>query len=164
MGALTELVDKAISQDAYRIADAIYNNEIDFFELGAENVTEEEIIDYLEQYPDPFWNRNADLIAAQAYRKLCQLLGLIDPPKYFFLAEWHFRKKKNVSEKIIKICIKYDLGWAWRFSTDNDFFMFRPEKHGIGLEIINTPNYTPDRLNEIFWGVETDSGPIRFGW
>lgn len=164
MGALTELVDKAISQDAYRIADAIYNNEIDYFELGAEEVTEEEIIDYLEQYPDPFWNRNADLIAAQAYRKLRQLLGLMDPPKYFLLAEWHFRKKKYVSDKIIKICQKWGLDYCWRKSTDNDFFMFRPEKHGIGLEIRNTPNYTPDRLNEIFWGIETDSGPMRFGW
>ena len=164
MGALSDYYDREVSKAAYRIADAISREEIDYFELGAQEVTEEEICDYLKQHYDPFFRRSANLIAGEAYDRLQQLLGRAAPDHYFFLSAWHFKKKTYVSQKIIKICIKYNLDFRWRISTDNDFFMFRPEKHGIGLEIINTPNYPPNRLNEIFWGVETDSGPLRFGW
>lgn len=166
MGALTEYVDMMISKEAYRIASAITDNLIDYFELGAENVTEDEICSWIkETYPDDgFMIRNADLIAGEAYAKLQQLIGKSEPQKFFLLSEWHFRKNKDASQKIIRRCCRYGLDWEWRMSKETDFFVFRPKRPGIGLEIKNVPNYTPDRLTQIFYGIQTDSGPMIFRW
>lgn len=96
MGALTEYVDMIISKEAYRIASAITDNLIDYFELGAENVTEDEICSWIkEAYPDDgFMIRNADLIAGEAYAKLQHLRMIFCDASLFFL-KCHSLNKKN---------------------------------------------------------------------
>lgn len=165
MGALTDLFDKDCSRYAYNLATAIERQEIDYFETFPGEVTEEEIIDYLKEHQyNPFLQRNADIVGPEAFRKLQQLLGKADPPRYFYLSEWHFKKHKNAAMQIISRCQKFDLEFSWRISTENDFFMFHPIKPGIGLEIKNTPMYTPYRLNQIFGKIVTDAGPMSFRW
>lgn len=164
MGALTEWVDAEISRCSWRIAEAIWRNEIDEIETFGDYVTEEEIKQYLIDCPDGFMQREADLIAPKAYHKLQQFLGLEEPPKYFLLASWHFVKNDDAPPKIIKQCIKWGLEYKWRISNDKDFFMFRPIKHGMGLEIRNTAMMPPNRLTQIFHGIQTDTGPMLFRW
>lgn len=164
MGALSEMYDKECSRTAYRIADAISRGEIDWFYGDPAEISQEEIKEYLEAQGTPFMVRNAGLLSSMILGKLRQFIGESEPDSYFFLSEWHFKNHKDVSSQIAFRCQKYGLEYTWRKSTDNDFFMFRPLEHGIGLEIKNTPNYPPYRLNEIFNGLETDQGRIEFGW
>lgn len=164
MGALTDWIDREITKCSWRVAEAIWRNEIDEIETFGDYVTEEEIKQYLTECPDGFMQREADIIAPLAYHILQQFLGQKEPPKYFFLAKWHFVNETYAPARIIRQCEKWGLEYKWRISKDDDFFMFRPEKHGMGLEIKNNPMLPPYRLTQIFQWIKTDAGPIVFRW
>ena len=169
MGALTEMADSYLEEQGYYRANDIWESLEYLFpapDVYVEIEDRKKIIQYIvSDYDD-------SLMAYVVKRNLYHFWN-IENKTYFFFYPWEFGEElKDSIEQIKKVCDKTEgLSYRERMSTDNDFFLFRPKEHGLGLEITDLKNRSPPEMTELFQHIkhkdaETVSGVgyIWFRW
>ena len=173
MGALTELMDKYVAEKGYYEAKDIWETLEYLFPAPEVFVSIEDrkkIIDYIVKKYEGDRTTIKYTIKDNLYH-----FWNIENKRYFFFYPWIFGEEyKDSIEEIKKICDNTNgLSYRERMSTDNDFFLFHPQEHDMGLEITDTRNRSPKEMNAIRGRIriknQGDQIPgtvqyLRFGW
>lgn len=157
MGALSDFADSCNNKQGYKIAKAIYN------QYGG-GLNKKEIRSHV--WSDYTWDRcSFDIM--YWYERLCGKDYSI-----FFLYERHFKTHPESIDVLKRIAAKDpNLDFIERISNDDDFFMFHPVEHSLGLELIIHNGLCPTDLNRRLRDVIVDNpdyvdgyGPFMMGW
>lgn len=97
------------------------------------------------------WERRGFFITLW-YHRLCG-----EDYSIFLLYAWTFTKHPESIDLLKKIATDDpNLDYRERLSTDDDFFMFRPIEHSLGIELIVHNGLNPDQLTRKLRGVIVD--------
>lgn len=141
MGALTDLCDKFDNRDGYRHARYLHR-------VYGANLTDSDLEDHLDK---TVWERCGFSITLW-YHRLCG-----EDYSIFLLYAWTFTKHPESIDLLKKIATDDpNLDYRERLSTDDDFFMFRPVEHSLGIELIVHNGLNPDQLTRKLRGVIVD--------
>lgn len=158
MGFFSDYSDRSNNREGYIVAKSIFNS-------AGPGLSKDEIKSYVWG-GESRWDR-LDFYILGWYFRLCG-----KDYSYFFLYEWCFKDHPEWIERFKAVVDKdEDLDYIERISDDEDFFMFRPKEHSLGLELIVHNGLSPIDLNKRFSEVDiinTDYvdgyGPVRFSW
>ena len=145
MGALTDMCDKFDNRDGYYIACYLYS-------VHGADLTDSELEDHVKrERSETAWERCGFFITLW-YHRLCG-----EDYSIFLLYAWTFTKHPESIDLLKKIATDDpNLDYRERLSTDDDFFMFRPIEHSLGIELVVHNGLSPARLSRKLRGVIVD--------
>lgn len=161
MGALTDLAEARDRKDGYFIAKSLYNRNIHRFNICLTINDKKRLVKELtKEYQEETYY--FDLV-----RNLGYFSGL-DVHKYFLFYPFVFKDYPE-SIQLVKDAAKgHGFILIERISTENDFFLFRPVEHDIGLEIRDPRNRPPSKMNGIFSDIPANmpdyANKLTFTW
>lgn len=158
MGALTELADRRNRKEGYCIAATIYRK----YKDRALHMTRENKIKLVKKIIEDYKGE------PYSYDIECNLEYFfnIEIKSYFFLYEWTFAGYPDSIDMMKHAAEKNGFIVIERLSTDNDFFLFHPKNHSLGLELRDPENRCPYDMNVIFGKIpcNREFGRFYFGY
>lgn len=161
MGALTDLADARDRKDGYFEAQRLYRRNINRFNICITNDAKRRLVKELtREYKEETYY--SDLVFNLDY--FCGL----KVHSYFIFYPFIFKNYPE-SVQLLKDAAKgHGFVLIERMSTDNDFFMFAPIEHDIGMEIRDPKNRSPAKMNGIFGDIPADmpdyGNKLTFTW
>ena len=157
MGVLSELNDSFMNKKGYQIAKNIFDHH-------GKDLNKDEVLSHM-------YDLARDHFFFETWEWYERLSGRKDQ-RFFLLYEWYFKDNCEKYIPIIEeICDKDpDLDYEERISNDEDFFLFHPIEHGLGIDIIVHNGLTPDKLNSKFKRIcisnpdHPGKMPLVFSW
>ena len=161
MGALTDLADRRDRKDGYFEAQHLYRVNKHRFNISITPEAKKRLIKELtKEFKEETYYYN--LVTNLGY--FCGL----EVHRYFIFYPWTFKDYPE-SIQLVKDAAKgHGFILIERMSTDNDFFLFHPIEHDIGLEIRDPKNRSPAKMNGIFGDIPCNrpefGNKLIFSW
>ena len=160
-GALTDLADARDRKDGYYEAQRLYRQNKNRFNICFSKEAKKRLVKELtREYKEETYY--SDLLF-----DLDCFCGI--RIKTYFLFYPFIFKNHPESVQLVKEAAKgHGFILIERMSTDNDFFIFAPKEHDIGLEIRDPKNRSPGKMNGIFGSIPADmpdyGNKLTFTW
>lgn len=148
MGALTELADRRNRIIGYYEAKKIYRR----VAQRAAKLDKNERIKLMEKLLEDYQEETYYFDLEQ---NLKYFLG-IEVKTYFLFYPYCFKNHPRSIEMVKKAAKGHGFILIERRSEDCDFFLFHPKEHGLGLEIRDPSNRSPEKMNKIFSEIPWD--------